>query len=134
MTTKNKFSEPMIVEVRGPFIVPRRFTIEQLAQYLGITNFAAEEKLRKGEIKFKWAGQRKVVERADADAWADAQPYADVTVRTRQQSPFGGLEWEPVMTDAEAQAFFAGTKRTEEGYIVGLSGDAEEDNWIRPSK
>jgi hypothetical protein len=38
----------------------------------------AEELLRSGEIRFKSAGKRKVMEKADADAWADAQPYAEI--------------------------------------------------------
>jgi excisionase family DNA binding protein len=70
-------SLPNIVVHVAPAITPRRFTIVQLAQYLGITNLHAEELLRNGDIKFKWAGQHKVVERADADAWADAQPYGE---------------------------------------------------------
>ena len=36
--------------------------------------------LRAGEIKFKWAGKHKVVEKNDADAWADSQPYAEAKI------------------------------------------------------
>lgn len=47
-----------------------------------MTNFEAEERLRNGYIKFKWAGSKgkghKVVEKVDADAWANLQPYAEV--------------------------------------------------------
>jgi len=45
----------------------RGLTIPELAQYLGMTNWAAEEALRDGKIKFRWLGKRKVVDRKDAD-------------------------------------------------------------------
>jgi excisionase family DNA binding protein len=75
----NAVSVPnIIVQVSAPSITPRRFNIVQLAQYLNIKNYQAEELLRSGEIRFKWAGKHKVIEKADADTWADSQPYAEV--------------------------------------------------------
>lgn len=67
----------------------RGLTIPELAQYLGMTNWAAEEALREGKIRFKWMGKRKVVDRRDADAYFDSLSYAqveikDLTVRDRK--------------------------------------------------
>lgn len=91
---KLKPGKSSTVQLTGPFIVPRRFDIPQLAQYLSISNFRAEELLRNGEIRFKWDGsrKRKIVEKADADAWADKQPYAEATImeRTHEKTSYFG--------------------------------------------
>jgi hypothetical protein len=59
----------------------RGLTIPELAHYLGMTNWAAEEALREGKIRFKWMGKRKVVDRRDADTYFDALPYAEVEIK-----------------------------------------------------
>jgi hypothetical protein len=59
----------------------RGLTIRDLAQYLGMTNWAAEEALREGKIRFKWMGKRKVVDRKDADSYFDSLPYAKAEIK-----------------------------------------------------
>ena len=59
----------------------RGLTIPELARYLGMTNWAAEQALRDGKIKFRWMGKRKVVDRRDADSYFDSLPYAEVELK-----------------------------------------------------
>jgi hypothetical protein len=119
MKKTNGKESPVVVKVSGPFIVPRRFTIEQLAQYLGMTNFEAEERLRHGDIKFKWAGSKgkghKIVEKADADAWANLQPHAEMEANG---SP------EPLMSDDDIRPFFKGTHH--KGNSIEIEIEAEK--------
>ena len=70
---------PRIVLAHG--VEKRALTIQELAGYLGMTNWAAEEALREGKIRFKWMGKRKVVDRRDADSFFDSLPYAEVEMK-----------------------------------------------------
>jgi len=46
--------------IQGP--EKRVLTIPELAYYLNMKNWATEEALRQGKIRFKWMGKRKVVQ------------------------------------------------------------------------
>jgi hypothetical protein len=59
-------------------------------------------------------GKAKVVDRQDVDAWIEAQKQLEELRKT------------PALSDAEAQAFFEGVERDEDGnYIVHFG--SEED-------
>ena len=78
----------------------RGLTIPELAQYLGMTNWAAEEALRGGKIRFKWMGKRKVVDRKDADTYFDSLPYAEIEIKEpKPREPKSGSESKSYMSD-----------------------------------
>jgi hypothetical protein len=80
----------------------RGLTIPELAQYLGTTNWAAEEALRQGKIRFKWMGKRKVVDRKDADTYFESLPYAQVGLKeTTPREPKAGAQSKSCMSDQE---------------------------------
>lgn len=80
----------------------RGLTIPELAQYLGMTNWAAEEALREGKIRFKWMGKRKVVDRRDADTYFDSLPYAQAEIKEpKPREPKVGAEHKVYMSDQE---------------------------------
>src|SRR6266704_4751597 len=80
----------------------RGLTIPELAQYLGMTNWAAEEALRQGKIRFKWMGKRKVIDRRDADTYFDSLPYAEVEMKEpKPREPKVGAEHKSYMSDQE---------------------------------
>jgi len=70
---------PRVVLTQGR--AKRALTIPELAHYLGMTNWAAEEALRQGKIRFKWMGKRKIIDRRDADTYFDSLPYADAEIK-----------------------------------------------------
>jgi excisionase family DNA binding protein len=100
--------------VSGPLIIPRGLRIKHVAQYVGATNWRVEEMLRKGELRFFWVGKAKVVDREDVDAWIEAQKELEEMKKV------------PVLTDAQAQAFFEGVQKDEVGNII-LRFGSEED-------
>jgi hypothetical protein len=70
-----------------------------------------------GKLRFFWVGKAKVVDREDVDAWIEAQKQLEELRKT------------PALTDAQAQAFFEGVEKDEDGNIIvrlwlrgGLSG------------
>jgi excisionase family DNA binding protein len=87
---------------------------KHVAQYIGATSWRVEEMLRKGELRFFWVGKAKVVDREDVDAWIDSQ------------KELVELKKMPALTDAEAQAFFEGVEKDEDGNII-LRFGSEED-------
>lgn len=87
-------SSPRVQKKRG-------LTIPELAQYLGMTNWAAEEALREGKIRFKWMGKRKVVDRRDADSFFDALPYAEIEIKQAKPRESKAAESKCYMSDRE---------------------------------
>lgn len=81
-TLRPKAPAPKVLVTQGP--EKRVLTIPELAHYLNMKNWAAEEALRKGKIRFKWMGKRKVVEKKDADAYFDSLPYAEVKIKEQK--------------------------------------------------
>lgn len=77
----------------------RGLTIPELARYLGMTNWAAEEALREGKIRFKWMGKRKVVDRRDADSFFDALPYAEIEIKQTKPRESKAAESKSYMSD-----------------------------------
>jgi hypothetical protein len=91
---------PRVVLTQG--VERRALTIPELAQYLGMTNWAAEEALREGKIRFKWMGKRKVVDRKDADGYFESLPYAAVEIKEpKPREPKRGAESKSYMSDQE---------------------------------
>jgi hypothetical protein len=89
----------------------RALTIPQLAQYLNMKNWHAEELLRKGNIPFRWIGKRKIVDRKDADAYFDALPYAEQTKRRGLQQ----------LSDVQLQRLFTmNNEKEKEAYLAML--------------
>jgi hypothetical protein len=70
--------------------------------------------LRKGELRFFWVGKAKVLDREHVDVWIEAQKQLEE------------LKKIPALTDAEAQAFFEGVQRDEDGNYI-LHFGSEED-------
>ena len=69
---------------------------------LGMTNWAAEEALREGKIRFKWMGKRKVIDRRDADTYFDSLPYAEAEVKEpKPRETKVGAEHKVYMSDQE---------------------------------
>jgi hypothetical protein len=91
---------PRVVLTQGA--EKRGLTIPELAQYLGTTNWAAEEALRQGKIRFKWMGKRKVVDRKDADSYFDSLPYAEAEIKEPKPRELkSGSESKSYMSDQE---------------------------------
>ncbi len=90
---------PRIVLAHGA--EKRALTIPELAQYLGMTNWAAEEALREGKIRFKWMGKRKVTDRRDADSYFDSLPYAEVEIKQPKPREPKAAESKCYMSDRE---------------------------------
>jgi excisionase family DNA binding protein len=91
---------PRVVLTQGA--EKRGLTIRELAQYLGMTNWAAEEALREGKIRFKWMGKRKVVDRRDADTYFESLPYAEVEIKEPKPRELkSGSESKSYMSDQE---------------------------------
>jgi hypothetical protein len=90
---------PRVILTQG--VEKRALTIPELAQYLGMTNWAAEEALREGKIRFKWMGKRKIVDRRDADSFFDALPYAEIEIKQPKPLEPKAAESKCYMSDRE---------------------------------
>lgn len=91
---------PRVVLTQGA--EKRALTIPELAQYLGMTNWAAEEALRQGKVRFKWMGKRKVIDRRDADTYFDSLPYAKAEIKEPKPRELkSGSESKSYMSDQE---------------------------------
>lgn len=95
-------------------IIPRLLRIQDVARYLSATNWFVEELLRNGKLRFVVAGKRKVVDVKDVDEWIEAQKKHEEPAK--------------LLTDEEAQEFFRGVEKDEDGnYIVKISLEGAED-------
>src|SRR6266571_5804058 len=116
---------PRVVLTQGA--EKRGLTIPELAQYLGMTNWAAEEALRQGKIQFKWMGKRKVVDRRDADSYFESLPYASVEIKEpKPREPKRGAESKSYMSDRELRVRGLRVYRT--------NGSKTQRNRVRTAK
>lgn len=60
------------------------FRVIELAHYLNMKNWAAEEPLRQGKIRFKWMGKRKVIDKKDAGAYFDSLPDTEIQIKATE--------------------------------------------------
>lgn len=60
-------------------INPRLLSVLDASAYIGLSTHQIRQMIAKGELQARKAGRRILVERAELDRWADAQP---VTGRT----------------------------------------------------
>lgn len=60
-------------------INPRLLSVVDASAYIGLSAHQIRQMIAKGELQARKAGRRVLVERAELDRWADAQP---VTGRT----------------------------------------------------
>jgi hypothetical protein len=130
-TLTPKAPAPKVVMTQGP--EKRVLTIPELAHYLNMKNWAAEEALRQGKIRFKWMGKRKVVDKKDADAYFDSLPYAEIQIKLQRPEtqklvtfmPRHAFRAEKLRTNGQKshrkrtrKAKFAGFKKNEAGNYV----------------
>jgi len=125
---------PRVVITQGA--EKRALTIAELAQYLGMTNWAAEEALREGKIRFKWMGKRKVIDRRDADTYFDSLPYAKAEIKEPKPRELkSGSESKSYMSDQElrirglrvyhANGSTTQRKRVRAGKVLGFRKDSD---------
>lgn len=100
-------------------INPRMLTIPMMAKYLSATNWFCEELIRNKQLPARKHGKSWVVDLHDINDWIEAQKKSDKLKELLASVP-------RIMTDEEAQAFFADAKRDSEGRIIGTSPD---DPW-----
>jgi hypothetical protein len=72
----------------GSGILPRLLRPDAAARYLSSTAWFIENKMRNGEIPFRWVGKRKVIDVSDLDHWIELQPYAVVDADALTLDPF----------------------------------------------
>jgi hypothetical protein len=129
---------PRVVLTQGA--EKRGLSIPELAQYLGMTNWAAEEALREGKIRFKWMGKRKVVDRKDADTYFDSLPYAGLEIKEPKPREPKAAESKCYMSDRELRVRglrvdrtngFAQRKRVRTAKFVGFKKDSDGNIYVR---
>lgn len=120
----------------------RGLTIPELAQYLGMMNWAAEEALRQGKIRFKWMGKRKVIDRRDADTYFDSLPYAKAEIKEPKPRELKrGSESKSYMSDQElrvrglrihrADGLKTQRKQVRSAKFLGFKKDANGNVYVR---
>ena len=92
-------------------INPRVLTIPMMAKYLSATNWFCEELVRNKQIFARMQGKSWVVDLHDVNTWIDAQNKAGRLTELLGHVP-------RILTDVEAQEFFAGMKTDEDGNLV----------------
>lgn len=103
----------------------------------GMTHWAVEEAIRSGDLPAIKPGKHYIISMADADKWMErlkrrdaSQIFGDIKelnawLRRHGYQPVDPNAAPP--TDKEAQAFFEGCKRDEDGNIIVHIGGPEED-------
>ena len=94
-------------------INPRMLTIPLIAKYLSATNWFVEELIRKKHLPARKFGKSWVVDLHDINKWIEEEKTKSNIYSTVR-----------LLTDAEAQEFFAGVERDEDGNFIG---DPEKD-------
>jgi excisionase family DNA binding protein len=95
-------------------INPRMMTIPLIAKYLSATNWFVEELIRKKHLPAGKFGKSWVVDLHDINKWIEEEK-----TKSNICSAVG------ILTDDEAQQFFAGMERDEDGNFISV--DPEED-------
>ena len=96
-------------------IIPRLLRIQDVARYLSATTWFVEELIRNKKIRFHVLGKRRVIDINDLNDWIEELKKAP------QEPP-------RVLTDEEAQAFFQGLERDDDGnYVVRIIGSEDSD-------
>ena len=88
-------------------INPRMLTIPMIAKYLSATNWFVEELIRNRQLPAQKYGKSWVVDRYDVNKWI---------AKEKESEKFKeALKNARIMTDEEAQQFFDGVAKDEEG-------------------
>jgi excisionase family DNA binding protein len=95
-------------------INPRMLTIPMVAKYLSATNWFCEELIRNKQLPARKHGKSWVVDLHDINIWIEEQKKSDRLKELLAKAP-------RIMTDEEAQLFFADVKLDDEGNIVAIS-------------
>ena len=100
---------------KSDLIIPRLLRIQDVARYLSATTWFVEELIRNKKIRFMVLGKRRVVDVSDLNDWIEEQKK-------------GPQEPPRVLSDEEAQAFFQGLERDDNGnYVVRIIGSEDSD-------
>ncbi len=93
-------------------INPRMLTIPMMAKYLSATNWFCEELIRKKQLPATKYGKSWVVDLHDVNIWIEEQKklekFKELAKTVR------------IMNDEEAQQFFAGMERDEDGNFISI--------------
>src|SRR4051812_46416820 len=92
-------------------IIPRLLRIQDVARYISATNWFVEELIRDKKIRFLVLGKRRVIDVNDLNDWIEMQ---------KQEPPRS-------LTDEEAQRFFDGCERDQDGNYILRVHDAIDD-------
>jgi hypothetical protein len=106
--------------VEANSINPRMLTIPMVAKYLSATSWFCEELIWNKQLPARRHGKIWVVDFHDINIWIEEKKKSDKLKELMVNAP-------RFMTDEEAQEFFAGGKRTEDGVIIGVDPDRERD-------
>jgi excisionase family DNA binding protein len=88
-------------------INPRMLTIPLIAKYLSATNWFVEELIRKKHLPARKFGKSWVVDLHDINTWIEEEKTKSNIYKTVR-----------ILTDDEAQQFFAGCETDENGYYI----------------
>jgi excisionase family DNA binding protein len=88
-------------------INPRMLTIPLIAKYLSATNWFVEELIRKKHLPARKFGKSWVVDLHDINSWIEQEKTKSGIYKTVR-----------ILTDEEAQQFFAGMERDENGNFI----------------
>ena len=97
-------------------INPRMLTIPLIAKYLSATNWFVEELIRNKQLPARKFGKSWVVDLHDINEWIEEEKKSD---KFRELLANARL----ITTDEEAQEFFAGCERDEDGNIICIGPD-----------
>jgi excisionase family DNA binding protein len=92
-------------------INPRMLTIPMVAKYLSATNWFCEELIRNKQLPARKHGKSWVVDLHDINIWIEEQKKSDRLKELLANAP-------RIMNDAEAQQFFDGVAKDEDGNFL----------------
>lgn len=109
--TKSKQPQPIIQSNERRMLALNNNGVNEVAIYIGSTNWFAEEIVRRGMVPHTVMGDRKVVDSKDLDVWLllskSSEPYREALKEYNKQNP--GLEVNipfPFVNEEEAKIFF----------------------------
>jgi hypothetical protein len=112
--------EPLEPTDPASAVNPRVMTIPMMAKYISATNWFCEELVRNKQLFARKQGKSWVVDLHDVNAWIDEQNKAGKLKETLGHVP-------QIMTDAEAQQFFAGMERDQDGNFIAIDPEDGPD-------
>jgi hypothetical protein len=120
--------QPTVIQTNNlrRMLALNRNGVNELAIYIGSTNWFAEELVRREQIPHVVMGDRKVVDSQDVDEWLEeykkSEAYRQAVAKWQAAYPDAKIPTVP-MTDFEAQEFFKNVERDKDGALVGWDSD-----------